>query len=307
MPRELVVDPVEAGGRIDVFLVGRLSNKSRSAIQKLITSGSITLNGKTTTQHRVLRSGDRITIRERVAVQTPSAGVSKIPTPTILFENDAVLVIDKPSGLTVHPGIGTHDPTLVDWLRLYVPTITTVGDDRKVRPGIVHRLDRDVSGVMVVAKTQASFENLKRQFKDRTIEKEYLALVHGIPRSASGTIKFRIDRSKRMHGKMAAYPETGEGRDAVTHWAIERKVKNNALLRVTIETGRTHQIRVHLKSIGHPIVGDAVYTIKQFRHKTESLGRPFLHAARLSFTDLDGTERSFEAPLPEKLRRFQSQ
>ncbi len=298
---------MDAGGRIDVFLVSRIPDLSRSAIQKMIAGGSITLNGKTTTPHRMLRPGDRITIHEQVAVQSPPSGIGKLPVPTILFENDSVLVIDKPSGLTVHPGIGTHEPTLVDWLRTHVPTIGTVGDDPAIRPGIVHRLDRDVSGILVVAKTQASFEGLKRQFKDRTTEKEYLALVHGIPRSAEGTIDLRIERSKRMHGKMATRPADGDGRDAVTHYAVERKVKNNALLRVTIETGRTHQIRVHLKSIGHPIVGDPVYTTKQYRHKTEPLDRPFLHAAKLTFSDLDGTRRSFEAPLPEKLRRFLSQ
>lgn len=307
MSRELTVESADIGDRIDVFLTARISGISRSAVQKLISSSSIMLNGKTTTPHRILRAGDRISITTDVAVAPTPVHHADVPTPTVLFENDTVLVIDKPAGLTVHPGIGTHAPTLVDWLRGRVPSIVDVGDDPTVRPGIVHRLDRDVSGTMVIAKTQASFTHLKQQFKDRTVEKEYLALVHGIPRSASGTIKLRIDRSKRMHGKMATRPADGEGRDAVTHWTVEKKVKNNALLRVTIETGRTHQIRVHLKSIGHPIVGDTVYTTKQFRHRNEPLGRLFLHAAKLTFTDLDGTKRSFEAPLPEQLRRFLSQ
>lgn len=307
MSHELTVESADVGDRIDVFLTARISGASRNTVQKLITGGSITLNGKTTTPHRLLHAGDRISITPSVTVAAMPAGHADFPKPAVLFENDAVLVIDKPSGLTVHPGIGTHAPTLVDWLCEHVPSIVDVGDDPTVRPGIVHRLDRDVSGAMVIAKTQASFEHLKQQFKDRTVEKEYLALVHGVPHSASGTVKLRIDRSKRMHGKMATRPADGEGRDAVTHWTVEKKIKNNALLRVTIETGRTHQIRVHLKSIGHPIVGDTVYTTKQFCHKNEPLGRPFLHAARLSFTDLDGTKRTFEAPLPEKLRRFLSQ
>ncbi|MBI4092521.1 MAG: RluA family pseudouridine synthase [Candidatus Kerfeldbacteria bacterium] len=306
MPRELTVEPDAAGERLDKYLVRHLGHLSRNQIQKLIEAGRVAVNGKTVPSHLALRTGDTITIIDSTLAERPTAQPRTLPAPTVLFENDSILVINKPAGLTVHPGAGVHGPTLIDWLVKRAPSVTTVGDDPQVRPGIVHRLDRDVSGVMVIAKTPESFENLKQQFKNRTVGKEYLALVHGVPKKRSDTINFRIDRSKRQHGRMAARPAHAEGREAVTHYVVERRVKNNALLRLTIATGRTHQIRVHLKALGHPIVGDTVYTTKPFRHKPVDLTRPFLHAAQLKFTDVDGTVRAFTAPLPENLRRFLS-
>lgn len=304
MSNELSVE--QGGERLDKFLTSVLAGASRSKIQKRIAAGAITVNGKTVAPHRLLKTGDRITVSDEAPRLRQTSRTAAAPTPKVLFEDESVLVIDKPAGLTVHPGAGVREPTLVDWLKAHVPGIEGVGDDPENRPGIVHRLDRDVSGVMVIAKIQEAFECLKRQFKDRTVEKEYLALVHGIPKKVSGTIDFRIDRSKRRRGRMTARPQAGAGREARTHYVVERTARNNALLRVSIETGRTHQIRVHLKAIGHPIVGDAVYTTKPYRHRTESLSRPFLHAARLSFTDPDGTRRTFNADLPEELRRYLS-
>lgn len=298
------VDREGNGERIDRFLARHLADISRSVIQKKIGSGDILLNDVAVKAHRAVRAGDRIIVKDEEVHERPVPAVRGMLEPTVLFENDSVLVINKPSGLTVHPGVGTKGPTLVDWLRMRVPSITSVGDDPMTRPGIVHRLDRDVSGVMVVAKTQESFENLKRQFQDRETEKEYVALVHGIPKKERGIIDLRIDRSKRLHGKMTTTPYPDEGRDAVTRFSVVRHVRNNALLRIAIETGRTHQIRVHLKAIGHPIVGDGVYTTKPYRKQRDDLARPFLHATRLAFTDVDGTRRMFESPLPEELRRF---
>ncbi|MBI4426022.1 MAG: RluA family pseudouridine synthase [Candidatus Kerfeldbacteria bacterium] len=295
--------------------------------------------------HRLLKDGDRVLIKEVAAQPLPAAAA---PSPTVLFENERLLVVNKPAGLIVHPGAGVHGPTLIDWLVKRAPSVTTVGDDPAIRPGIVHRLDRDVSGVMVIAKTQTSFKHLKQQFKNRTVEKEYLALVHGVPKQRSGTINFRIERSRRQHGRMRALPllpdlsalprhrglgiemsssfETlrgpqtlngrpkGEGirrsrgeergRQAVTRYTVERVFNGNALLRIQLETGRTHQIRVHLKALGHPIVGDTVYTTKPARRKSTTLSRPWLHAARLKFQDLDGTTREFEAPLPRELKAY---
>ncbi len=304
MPLTIDVDREGNDERIDRFLARHLADVSRSVIQKRIASGGVLLNGTSVKAHRALRTGDRIVVQDETVRERPVPAVRGMHEPHVLFENDSVLVIDKPSGLTVHPGVGTKGPTLVDWLRMRVPSVTSVGDDPAVRPGIVHRLDRDVSGVMVIAKTQESFENLKRQFQDRETEKEYLALVHGIPKKERGIIDLRIDRSKRLHGKMTTTPYPDEGRDAVTRFSVIRNVRNNALLRIAIETGRTHQIRVHLKAIGHPIVGDGVYTTKPFRKQRDDLARPFLHASRLAFTDIDGVRRVHEAPLPEELRRF---
>jgi 23S rRNA pseudouridine1911/1915/1917 synthase len=320
MPRELTVSVDGERERLDKYLARHLTGMSRSKIQKLIDQGSVTLNSTVVVAHHALHEGDRIVILDKSVAIEEKPMPRDVPQPEILFENDSVLVINKPAGLTVHPSDTFQGPTLVDWLKRHDPGITAIGDAPELRPGIVHRLDRDVSGVMVIAKTQAAFEHLKRQFQDRTVEKQYIALVHGIPKSSSGTIDFNIARSQRMHGRMAAHPllpayagtEEGmaegqgrrEGRDAVTHYTVERHIKNNALLRITIETGRTHQIRVHLKAIGHPIVGDPVYTTKTYRHKQDKLNRPFLHAEKLAFTDLDGKRREFTAPLPGELRRF---
>lgn len=304
MPHNLIVDPRESGKRLDKFLVRHVKGFSRSALQKYIASGMVTVNSTPTTAHRMLKAGDRVDVADP-AIELQSEPLRPPgPEPTVVYEDQDVLVIDKPSGLTVHPGETTKGPTLVDWLIQRIPTIAAVGDDPELRPGIVHRLDRDVSGLMVVAKTQRAFDHLKRQFMDRTVTKEYLALVYGLPRSPHGTIDLPIERSRRLHGRMAAKPGSEEGREARTHYEMVRQVKNTALLRVTIETGRTHQIRVHLKALGHPIVGDTLYTTKPFRHKHQPLDRPFLHAAKLSFTGLDGTAHTFESPLPESLRRL---
>lgn len=304
MATSIRVDQAEAGERLDKFLVRHLPGLSRSQIKKLIAAGAVVVNHKPVTAHRIVKAGETVSVKTESITVIEQPIAHPPPSPSILFENDSILVINKPAGLVVHPGAGVHEPTLVDWLRQHVPTIANVGDDPAVRPGIVHRLDRDVSGVMVIAKTPAAFKHLKAQFQERSVGKEYLALVHGVPKNSSGTIDFRIDRSKRMHGRMATRPASGEGREARTHYAVERIVKNNALLRVTIETGRTHQIRVHLKALGHPIVGDPVYTTKPFRRQRHALPRPFLHAERLRLNDLDGTTREFTAPLPEDLRRF---
>lgn len=304
MPNELNVEAFEAGERLDKFLVGHLPSLSRSRIRKLIDEEQVLVNGRSVAAHRHVKVGDRISVLSMDVAVIAQPMLRNALHPDILFEDDAVLVIDKPAGLIVHPGAGVHEPTLVDWLKQHAPSIASVGDDPATRPGIVHRLDRDVSGVMVVAKTQAAFERLKQQFKERTIEKEYLALVHGVPKNRSGSIDFRIERSKRMRGRMAARPAGGEGREARTHYSVERVVKHNALLRISIDTGRTHQIRVHLKALGHPIIGDTFYTTKPYRRRASPLHRPFLHSTRLAFTDLNGVRREYSAPLPEDLRRI---
>jgi len=303
MAIELTVESQAAKERLDKFLTRHLVGTSRSKVQKLIETGSVRVNGKVQSAHYAVKVNDLIFVSEDVEENTEPTP-AHVPVPEVVFEDADMLVINKPAGLTVHPGAGTHGPTLVDWLLRHAPAIAGVGDDPEIRPGIVHRLDRDVSGLMVVAKNQATFEFLKRQFQERTVEKEYLALVHGIPVKPEGTIRLKIGRSERMHGRMAARPESGDGRDAITHYRLERKVRNNALVRVTIETGRTHQIRVHLKAIGHPIVGDSYYTTKAFRAKREPIDRPFLHAEQLAFLDQTGQIRRFSAPLPSELRRL---
>lgn len=245
-------------------------------------------------------------------------------TPRIIFENKDYLVIDKPAGLAVHGGGNIKEATLVDWLIGHCPAIARVGEDA-TRPGIVHRLDKDVSGLMVVAKTQKCFLSLKNQFKWREVNKEYVALAHGRLDNDFGEIDFPIKRSKDGH-KMAALPRHAEqllhrrhpqdrdqgnikgvfkAKPASTHFQVLKNFVNYTLVRVKIKTGRTHQIRVHFFAYGHPLAGDDLYATKKTKEKNKklALGRVFLVADRLSFRDPKGEKQSFSLELPADLER----
>jgi 23S rRNA pseudouridine1911/1915/1917 synthase len=221
--------------------------------------------------------------------------------PYIIFESPDYLVLDKPSGLLVHAAEHHEgEATLVDWLKTNYPDTKNVGED-PARPGIIHRLDMDVSGAIVVARTQKMYEHLKNQFKKHEVEKMYLALVHGVPGKPDGTISFPLGRSRRNAGRMASQPTATERtRDAITHYAVREQFTHLTLLEITIETGRTNQIRAHLLAFGLPIVGDTVYASRWVKQKV-AFDRPFLHSWKLGFTDLTGTRQSYESPLPTKL------
>lgn len=216
---------------------------------------------------------------------------------SFLYEDDDVLVLDKPSGIAVHPAPGVEGPTLVEALLAERPTIAGVGEDPS-RPGIVHRLDKDVSGVMIVAKTPLAYLFLKQQFLEHTLTKEYTALVHGALPKDVDTIRVHIGRSAR-HARMAARPVSQEGREAITHYETQTRYRNFTLARIVIETGRTHQIRASFHAIGHPVAGDPLYRVK--RYKSFPLPRPFLHASRLTLTLPNGERKTFESPLPNEL------
>jgi 23S rRNA pseudouridine1911/1915/1917 synthase len=243
----------------------------------------------------------------------------------IIFENENCLVINKPAGLAVHEGGNIKDKTLVDWLKENYKDIKNVGED-PLRPGIVHRLDKDVSGLMVIAKNQKSFNSLKKQFKNREVIKEYSALVHGRIDKDYDTIDFPIKRSKDGY-KMAAIPKNTEdlltrrqpksrdkgnidaffkAKDAITEFEVIKRFVNYSFLKVKIKTGRTHQIRVHLYSYGHPLVGDTLYFTKKTKVKNEKLGleRIFLYSDKLSFKDLDNSTLEFSLEMPEELKNM---
>lgn len=220
--------------------------------------------------------------------------------PKIIYEDKNILVLEKPAGLEVASQIEKDEPTLVDWLVVKYPAVAKVGPD-PARPGIVHRLDKNASGLLVVAKNETAFENLSNQFKSRQVEKEYKVLVYGEMSKDEGEIDFPLARAKS--GRFAALPLGSEaGRAAVTEYEVIKKFRNFSLLKVKIKTGRTHQIRVHLFALGYPVVGDKLYCNKKI--KNQPIDRLFLHAAKLGFLGLAGERLEFESGLPEDLTDF---
>lgn len=231
----------------------------------------------------------------------------------VVTDTPDYLVVDKPAGLLVHETQHMEKDTLAAWLIERYPEIQHVGEDVK-RPGMVHRLDREASGILVIAKTQQMFEHLKTQFQARSVEKEYIVLAHGRMERPYGTIDFPIDRGSA--GRMVARPKTDllklknvpyqeAGREALTEFFVEKQFARFALLRVKIHTGRTHQIRVHLMSFNHPVVGDTLYFNRKLNRKRDlALGRLFLHAARLCFDDRENARVCYESPLPQELASF---
>ncbi|MBI2459410.1 MAG: RluA family pseudouridine synthase [Parcubacteria group bacterium] len=307
------ITQTDSGQRLDKFLAGSDFLKlSRSQIQKLIEQGLISLSGLTVSPHYILKLGDIINIAKNISAVDKlflkKNSVGSLDTKIkIIHETDEFLVIDKPAGLAAH---GLADYTLADWLIKQYPKIKQVGDDPK-RPGLVHRLDKDVSGLMVIAKTQAAFNSLKNQFKQRTVNKQYTALVYGKIQKDSAIINFPIKRARAGY-KMAAWPATVKGqpaesgRSAQTEFQVKQRLINYTLLKITIKTGRTHQIRVHLSAYGNPIVGDNIYGTAKTRIQNKKLGlsRIFLIADRLSFADLANQRQNYKINLTQELKNI---
>lgn len=292
--------------RLDIFLTAELSDISRSQIQKLVKLGQVTVNGQPAEVHHWLKTGDLIEYAATKKVKTdPKAAKRSL---TIKFEDDDVVVIDKPSGLLVHPTQRNEADTLISLLLKEYPQLKKFDDP--IRPGLVHRLDKDVSGLMIVALNAKSFASLKSQFQDRTIDKRYTALVHGKVLKAVGEITTNLQRDKKTGLTKAlsakpAHDEIMEGREAITHYEVKEQFVNYSLLEIKLITGRTHQIRAHLQSIGHSIVGDTLYVTGDIRKKKKIfLSRPFLHASSLQWHQLDGTIKKCTSPLPSELKKF---
>ncbi len=298
---DIVVSDEGEGERLDRFLVSVLPDYSRSHIQKLIEEGHVRLGDRAPRSNAKVHAGDSITV-------TPPAPIATTIEPQalelpILYADADVVVVDKPAGMVVHPGAGHREGTLVNALLHHVSDLSGVGGE--LRPGIVHRLDRGTSGVMVVAKNDDAHHELSRQFQDREVEKEYIALVWGVVQ-AGRRIEAAIGRDPGDRQRMST--RARRARSAVTRITSADHLKGVTLARVAIHTGRTHQIRVHLSAIGHPVVGDAVYGGVHRRVVPDlkavmRLTRPFLHAARLAFTHpRDGRRMEFTAPLPADLQ-----
>ena len=292
-----------AGARLDVFLVSVLAGQSRSHIQRLIKDGHVRVDGREAKPNQPVKIGQAIAVDIPDPIDPVPQGEA-LPLP-IVYQDADLIVVDKPAGMVVHPAAGHASGTLVNALLHHVDDLSGIGGER--RPGIVHRLDRGTSGLMVVAKHDAAHEHLSRQFHDREVEKEYLALVWGEVQ-AGRRIDAPIGRDPANRKKMSA--RARRSREAVTRIVRAHRLRRAlTLVQVAIHTGRTHQIRVHLSAIGHPIVGDAVYGGVRRRvpgdlRAVTHLDRPFLHAARLAFTHpVDGRRMEFESALPADLQR----
>ncbi len=282
----------EAGVRLDKFIGEKCPELSRTHAQKLIADGSIVVNDRTVKPSLRLNHGDEIRI---TIPPTPPSQLTPEAIPlSIIFENDDLLVVDKPAGLTVHPAPGHPDHTVINAVLAHYPHLAEISDS--LRPGIVHRLDKDTSGLMVVAKNRAAQVNLMNQFRERSVVKVYKALVKGKLSPEQGIIEAELGRDPRNRKLMAV---VSRGREARTEYRVIRYIGDFTLLEVMLETGRTHQIRVHLGAIGFPVVGDAAYGVR-----SPHLSRQFLHASRLGFRlPSTGEYVEFESELPADLQK----
>lgn len=309
------VSAEQAGRRLDQFLAAQLSDTSRARVQQLIAQSKVVVNGKAQKPSYRVQESEAIEVLGEVTRPPLRAMPEEIPL-DIVYEDDDLAVVNKPAGMMVHAGAGaTEDQrnrgTLVNALLHHFASLSSVGGE--LRPGIVHRLDKETSGLIVVAKNDVAHRKLAEAFSIRKIKKTYIALVHGSLKQARGTVSSSISRDAIRRVRMTT--RRSGGREAVTHYEVERRIDSPygkfTLLRVTIETGRTHQIRVHLASIGHPVVGDALYGApRQITPRSGpalSLSRNFLHAAELRFDHPRGGEAlNLSAPVPEQLRLFLS-
>jgi 23S rRNA pseudouridine1911/1915/1917 synthase len=295
----LVPPSAASGSRLDHFLQQTLPEFSRSRLQSWIRTGRVRVDGRPAKPAFELRGGERIEV-DPAAPPPLRAQPEDVPL-TVLYQDDAVIAVDKPAGMVVHLGAGCHSGTLVNALLHRFALAGAAGQDR---PGIVHRLDRDTSGVILVARTDSALRDLTAQFAARAVEKEYAALVHGHLRLDHGRVEKPIERDRVRRTRMTA--RTGRGRHALTEYWVLRRSGPRAPLKlsflcVRIHTGRTHQIRVHLASLGHSVVGDTLYGAP----RDPALGRFFLHARRLLFTSpATGKRVAVESPLPPALEEY---
>jgi 23S rRNA pseudouridine1911/1915/1917 synthase len=315
-PVIFVAQANEAGQRLDQFLVRQLPESSRARIQQLIQQGKVLVNDKPAKASLRLRGNEQIKILSELQPAPLRAIAEEIPL-DIVYEDDDLAVINKPAGMMVHAGAGaTEDErnlgTLVNALLHRFGQLSEVGGE--LRPGIVHRLDKATSGLIVVAKNDESHRKLASQFARRQVKKTYIALVHGWMKQDRGTISSSISRDRIRRIRMTT--RRSGGREAITHYIVQKRIDSKygrfSLLELQIDTGRTHQIRVHFASLGHPVVGDTLYgaprEIRAKDHKVLSLPRNFLHAAKLVFQQPNsGHPLSFSVPLPEELEQFMRQ
>lgn len=299
----LSVSSANEGERLDAFLASHIEGWSRARLQRLIEEADVLVNGHTVKSSYKLRFGDEIEV-ELIAPPSKSFAPEDIPL-NIVYEDAELIVVNKPAGIVVHPAAGVMSGTLANALAFHFQQLSTSGG--MLRPGIVHRLDKGTSGLMVVAKTESAHENLADQFRDREVFKSYIALVHGTVEKRNGQIDQPIARDRGNRTRMAV---VRGGRPSISIYRVRKRFERFTLLNVELKTGRTHQIRVHLAWLKHPVVGDDAYgtgrdkTVPdhKIRSAIASLGRQFLHAEQLAFRHPETKEEMrFTAPLPPEL------
>jgi 23S rRNA pseudouridine1911/1915/1917 synthase len=305
------VDKGQTALRIDKFLTDKIANATRNKVQIGIDAGNVKVNDRSVKSNYKIKPGDVITVLMNKPSQQTEVLAEEIPL-DILFEDDDLLVVNKPPGMVVHPAHGNWTGTLVNGLVYYFNQLPELPGNSG-RPGLVHRIDKDTSGILVIAKSELAMTHLAKQFFDHTIERTYLALVWGEPKDDQGTIDAHVGRSAKNRKVMDAFPDGSQGKNAITHWKVLKRLRYVALIQCNLETGRTHQIRAHMKYLGHPLFNDAMYGGDKVRRGTqfskykafikncfELLPRQALHAASLGFLHpRTGEHMFFEAELPD--------
>lgn len=297
-----IVDIESAGKRIDVYLSEMIENMSRSQIQKIIGEGNVTVNEK------IVKSNYKLKEEDEIVLNLPEPVLLKVEPENIpieiLYEDDDLVVVNKPQGMVVHPAPGNYSGTLVNALLYHCRNLSSING--VIRPGIVHRIDKDTSGVLVVAKNDISHRSLAQQIKEHTVNRIYLAIAEGVIKEDIGTINKPIARHPIERKKMAIVEG---GREAITHYRVLERFKENTYVECKLETGRTHQIRVHLSSIGHPLVGDPVYGYKKQKFKLQgqalhatTLG--FIHPTKNEYMEFTSNPPEYFTELLEKLKNM---
>ncbi|SIS53490.1 RluA family pseudouridine synthase [Belliella pelovolcani] len=307
----MVIDKKQSMVRIDKYLTDKLANATRNKVQTAIDNGHITVNGKTVKSNYKIKPGDEI----KVFLEKPVMHTEVIPEELpldIIYEDDYLLIINKPPGMVVHPAHGNWTGTLVNGLVHYFNQLPELPGNSG-RPGLVHRIDKDTSGLLVIAKSEAAMTDLANQFFHHTIDRTYIALVWGEPEADEGTINAHVGRSAKDRKVMMAFPDGSQGKHAITHYKVLKRLRYVSLIQCNLETGRTHQIRAHMKHIGHPLFNDTMYGGDKIRKGTQFskyksfvqncfdlMPRQALHAKSLGFVHpITKKHVYFEVPLPE--------
>jgi len=310
---KIIVDPGQTSVRIDKFISEKIGNATRNKVQQAMDAGNVLVNGQTKKSNYKIKGGDVIQVMMAAPPRDTEVYPEDIPL-DIIYEDKFLLVVNKPAGMVVHPAHGNWTGTLANALVHHFQDLPEMKGNEG-RPGLVHRIDKDTSGLLVIAKEEEAMTNLASQFFDHTIDRSYLALVWGEPQGDEGRIEGHVGRSQKDRKVMDVYPDGSQGKHAVTHWKVLERLRYVSLVECKLETGRTHQIRAHMKFIGHPLFNDAMYGGDKIRKGTQfskykafvqncfsTLPRQALHAKSLGFTHpKSGEKLNFEVPLPKDM------